>query len=357
MSDRSRLRALLGAATILGGLACSAPSWASSADTALLDVPVPPVPSPATIAAASQLLADPLNQPVTGASISPEIVGGDQPPSLEVLQDARPGVNPKDGLSGARSEALHEAALSFGARGGLAARGYAINGMLRRYEARLDSTFDFSSLVVPVGGGQTLMRPPIVTEAQMAFALGNGGQTARETGRVYEITREAQLASAPPNWRTYLVRSWVSPTPPPDDLRPRTDEEVEYWNKWVAEGWGRGESQAVEIFQSDLSRLEADLVGMARYRVLLRDGLVEQPRVVFARRSVEGGHDTMRLDDKQIQIRSQPGLNPNQRRWTGSGALPSDTSPGALSSYSSPVTTPSNPSPGTPVGSPLDLNP
>ncbi|MGI4802821.1 MAG: type IV secretory system conjugative DNA transfer family protein, partial [Janthinobacterium lividum] len=237
MFDRPRLRALLGAATILGGLAFSAPTWASSADKALLDVPVPPLPSPAATAAASQVLANPLDQVVTGASISPTIVGGDRPPSLEVLQEARPGVNPKDGLSGARGEALHEAALSFGARGGLAARGYAINEMLRRYEAKLDSTYDFRSLVVPVGGGQTLMRPPIVTEAQMAFALGDGGQTARETGRVYEITREAQLASAPPNWRTYLVRSWVNPTPPPDDLRPRTDEEVQYWNKWVAEGW------------------------------------------------------------------------------------------------------------------------
>ena len=339
MSDRPRLRASLGLATILGGLAFSAPTWASSADKALLDVPTPPLPSPAAAAAAAQVLANPLDQVVTGASISPTIVGGDRPPSLEVLQDARPGVNPKDGLSGPRGEALHEAALSFGARGGLAARGYAINEMLRRYEAKLDSSYDFRSLVVQVGRGQTLMRPPIVTEAQMAFALGDGGQTARETGRVYQITREAQLASAPPNWRTYLVRSWVSPTPPPDDLRPRTDEEVQYWNKWVAEGWGRGERQAVEIFQSDLSRLEADLVGMARYRVLLRAGLVEQPRVVFARRSVEGGHERMRVDDTQIQIRSQPGLNPNQRRWTGSGALPSDTSPGF------------------PAGSPMDLTP
>ena len=43
---------------------------------------------------------------------------------------------------------------------------------------------------------QTLMRPPIFTEAQMAVALGDGAQVARETGCIYEITREAQLASA-----------------------------------------------------------------------------------------------------------------------------------------------------------------
>ena len=151
----------------------------------------------------------------------------------------------------------------------------------------------------------------------MAFALGDGGQVARETGRVYEITRQAQLSSAPPNWRTYLVRAWVNPTPPPDDLRPRSAQEVEYWNKWVGEGWAKGERQAVEIFLSDLGRLERDLVGMARYRVLLRANLVEQPRVTFANRAVQGGRDKMRLNDRTITITDQPGLNANRRRWRG----------------------------------------
>jgi len=324
MSEPTCLRALLCAATLLAGLALGAPAWAEDADAALLNSPIPPEPGAATVDAASRVLANPLNQPVTGAAISPTIVGGQRPLSLETLQAARPGVNPSGELSGARGEALHEAALSYGARGGLAARGFAINEMLRRYEAKLDSSYDFGSLVVQVGRGQTLMRPPIVTEAQMAFALGDGGQTARETGRVYQITRQAQLSSAPPNWRTYLVRSWVNPTPPPDDLRPRTSEEAGYWNKWVAEGWARGERQAVEIYQSDLSRLEADLIGMARYRVLLRARLVEQPRVVFARRAVEGGRGRMRVDDTQIEIRAQPGLNPNRRSWRGMGDLPSD---------------------------------
>ena len=49
------------------------------------------------------------------------------------------------------------------------------NEMLRRHEAELDATYDFRALVVPLGAGQTLMRPPIVTEAQMAFALGEPG--------------------------------------------------------------------------------------------------------------------------------------------------------------------------------------
>ncbi|MBV8096192.1 MAG: type IV secretion system DotC family protein [Acetobacteraceae bacterium] len=304
-------------ASMLAGLVWNVSSYAGNLNGTLVPSPVPPEPTQEEIARGTYALGNSLNNPITGAQEQGEVTGGERPPSLEALQAGRPGINPDSAASTLRGQALREAALSYGARGGLAARAFAINEMLRRHEAELDATYDFRALVVPLGAGQTLMRPPIVTEAQMAFALGDGGQVARESARVYRITRQAELTSAPPNWRTYLVRTWTNPTPPPDDLRPRTGDEATYWNKWVAEGWAKGERQAVEIFLSDLGRLERDIVGMARYRVLLRAGLVEQPRVAFAHRAVQGGHDVMRLDDRTIRITGQSGLNPNQRRWHG----------------------------------------
>ena len=51
--------------------------------------------------------------------------------------------------------------------------------------------------------------------------------------------------------------------------------------------WAAGETQAVEIYQDDLGRLERDLVGMARYRVLLRAGLVEPPVVAFSDQALD----------------------------------------------------------------------
>ena len=311
------LRTALFSALVVAGLVSARPCLAGdvSADATLTDLPVPPIPAPDEMEDAAHRLASPLNIPITGATIAPRIGGGEVPPSLESLQAARPDVKPSEGLSGPRAEALREAALSYGARGGLAARAFAINEMLRRYETRLDRSFDFHNLVGAAAGGQTLMRPPVVTEAELTFALADGGQTARETGHIYQITRQAQLASAPPNWRTYLVRTWATPSPPPDALRPRTEDEVTHWDQWVAEGWAKGERQAVEIFLSDLSRLERDLIGMARYQVLLRAGLVEPPKLAFERQPVEGGRDMMRIDDRTIRITDQPGLNANQRQW------------------------------------------
>ena len=193
---------------------------------------------------------------------------------------------------------------------------------LRRYQAQLDGAYDFRPLVLPVSTGQTLMRPPVVSAAQMAFALGDGAQVARETSCIYQITREAQLASAPPNWRIYLVRVWATPHRPVDGAMARTKQEVAYWNKWVAEGWAQGEKQAVEIFLSDLGRLEREMVGMARYRVLLRAGLVEQPKVAFQNKAVVGGRDSLHVGDQTIRITDQPGLQNNPRRWTPGAGCP-----------------------------------
>jgi defect-in-organelle-trafficking protein DotC len=221
-----------------------------------------------------------------------------------------------------RADMVRTAALTFGAQGGLAARSFAINQMLRRYQAQLDGAFDFGTLVLAVGSGQTLMRPPIVTAAQMAFALGDNGQVARETSCIYQITREAQLASTPPNWRSYLVRTWSNPHRPIDAVLPRTKQEAAYWNKWVAEGWAQGEKQAVEIFLSDLGRLERDIIGMARYRVLLRANLVELPKLAFQTQRVDGGRDSLHVGDKTIRITDQPGLQRNPRRWEPGARCP-----------------------------------
>lgn len=293
------------------------PAWA---DGTITDRSVPPMPTAAEVEQGTELLGNPLNQPITGAKIAPQVVGGERPPSLEALQATRPGDVAGDGLDAGRGEQLHQSALTYGAQGGLAARAFALNEMLRRYEAQLDGVYDFRPLVLPVGTGQTLMRPPIVSQAQMAFVLGDNAQVARETACIYQITREAQLASTPPNWRSYLVRTWGKPARPADAGLPHTDAEVAYWNKWVAEGWAQGEKQAVEIFLSDLGRLQRDIVGMGRYRVLLRAGLVEPPKIVFQDRVTEGGRDDLHIGDRTIRITDQPGLQTNTSSWTADAA-------------------------------------
>lgn len=228
---------------------------------------------------------------------------------------ARPGLNPVAKIPEGRAAILEEAGRSYGAAGGLAARGYALNQMLRHHEAELDRVYDFRQVVIPLGGGDTLLLPPVVSEAQRAMALEQGGQRARTTGKIYRITREAEIGSEPPNWRTWLVQTWPKPEAPNDGGRPKTSDEVKYWEQVVAEGWALGETQAVQVFLAKLHSLDATMIGMFRYTELLRAGMVEKPTVTMQFRRVQGGGSVMRLNDTDIEIRDQRGLNASPRRW------------------------------------------
>lgn len=90
----------------------------------------------------------------------------------------------------------------------------------------------------------------------------------------------------------------------------------------MAEGWAQGEKQAVEIFLSDLGRLERDIIGMARYRVLLRANLVGPPKLAFQTERVDGGQDSLHVGDKTIRITDQPGLDGSARRWAPVAGCP-----------------------------------
>ena len=57
---------------------------------------------------------------------------------------------------------------------------------------------------------------------------------------------------------------------------------------------------------------------MARYRVLLANGRVEEPHVVFEQKASVGGGDTLHVGDRVVRITSQPGLR-GLRRDRGYG--------------------------------------
>ena len=131
------------------------------------------------------------------------------PPPLSVLQNL-PKENPvKEGESGLpfdiRKDALREAALSYGARGGLARRTYEIRQQLRKREPNLDQIFDFSQLLIPAPSG-FMIEPPVISESVNAMIIDGGGQEAAVSDRIYNIVSNAKIASTARTWRQYLER-------------------------------------------------------------------------------------------------------------------------------------------------------
>lgn len=240
------------------------------------------------------------------------------PPIMDDLLEAKNGVdliNPDTGVGlQIRNDALREAALSYGARGGLAYRTFEIQRRLAEFDTSLSKTYDFSRLLIAAPSG-LLIEPPIISEAQRAVLVNGGGQEAAVADRIFRINRIARIVTAPRNWRLYLERDWGVVDPPPSLLLPKDEAERVEWRKWIREGWEAGVTQAQETFEADLDRLTADFVGMTRYRELLAQGMVTAPYALHEDRGVTGGGSEMRVGDRGVTITGQSALVPRSDKW------------------------------------------
>lgn len=200
-----------------------------------------------------------------------------------------------------RRDAQKEAALSYGARGGLAKRNYQIMERMRGFDPVLDRVFEFRALLVRAPSG-LLIEPPIVREATDALFINASGDEAAVSDIVFNINKQAKIVSAPRDWRQYLIQSWSDVPPPPRILWPQNEMEQARWNVWVNDGWKAGIEQAEQIFESNLHRLVADYTGMVRYRMLLAQGMISAPYAMQEDRGVTGGKDQMRVGDRALRI-------------------------------------------------------
>ena len=213
-----------------------------------------------------------------------------------------------------RRDAIKEAALSYGARGGLAWRTYEIRKELEENARYMDKIYDFRQLLIPTSSG-LLIEPPIISEAQDAMLIEGDGLNAAVADRVFNIGRNSRIVSAPRTWRVYLERQWGETSMPPDVLRPANKEERAIWKSLVKKGWDKGVEQADDIFQADLNRLVADYQGMIRYRTLLAQKMVSPPYALQVDRGVTGGGNEMRVGDRAVSITGLPELKPRYEEW------------------------------------------
>jgi defect-in-organelle-trafficking protein DotC len=215
-----------------------------------------------------------------------------------------------------RKEALKEAALSYGARGGLASRTYEIRQQLKKRASYLDNIYNFRQLLIAAPSGLQ-MEPPIISESLDALLIENDGQTAAVSDAVYNINNNVKIVSAARNWRIYLEREWGTVEEPPEILRPVNAEERALWRELVEKGWAEGITQADEIFEQDLASLNADFNGMIRYRKLLAQNMVSPPFAQQLDRGVTGSKDgdVMRIGDRAVSITQKPKLISGSDSW------------------------------------------
>lgn len=257
---------------------------------------------------ASAEAASPIDNPISGSREAPQVQDIPSLPSLESVMNARPGYSPAHDDDPGRLSAVKQAAWAAGATSGLAAESLAIKVMLDRNARLLDEICDFRSLVLPQDGTGLLLLPPVISEAEMDKAIDPSGQSASEADHVYRRLQKAQLVARPPIWQSWLTPAVQSPRPTPENLLPRTPKEVEVWRQAAAEGWAAGTGQAVDQFRNDLARLKRDIMGMARWRILVAEGKAT-PGVFQVTRKPVSGDENIRIENRDdLRVRSSPGL-------------------------------------------------
>jgi len=213
-----------------------------------------------------------------------------------------------------RLDALKEAAISVGARGGLDWRTFAIRQELEHRARYMDKVLDFRQLLIAAPSG-LLIEPPVISESINSMLIEGDGQQAAVSDRIYNIINNARIVPVARTWRNYLEREWGATEPPPDILRPEDDEEREIWIEMTTKGWEEGVRQANEIFEDDLSILLADFQGMVRYRMLLAQGMVSQPYALQVDRGITGGGTEKKIGDRAVQITGVPELMTGSDQW------------------------------------------
>jgi defect-in-organelle-trafficking protein DotC len=186
--------------------------------------------------------------------------------------------------------------------------------VLQEKQDYLDRIYDFKRLLVPAPSG-LMIEPPVISEAEDAMIIEDKGQTAAVADRIYNISVDAKIVAAPRNWRAYLERDWGDIAPPPSILYPSNEEEKIAWIEAVRKGWNEGVSQADEVFQADLDRLNSDFNGMVRYRMLLAQGIVSAPYTLQTDRGVTGGGREMRVGDRALEITGPSQLQTQAYEW------------------------------------------
>lgn len=241
------------------------------------------------------------------------------PKTLTELQEiegykAPEGSDKKEMPFDIRKESLKEAALSYGARGGLAARSYEINKNMAGRGVYMDKVYDFRQLLIAAPSG-FMIEPPIISESLKALLIEGDGQKAAVADAIYKINENVKIVSAPRNWRQYLERTWGPVEEPPEILRPKDAKERAEWRINVKKGWDEGFEQADEVFSQDLNRLQYEFGGMVRYRQLLAQGMVSAPFAQQIDRGVTGVDATMRVGDRAVVITGVPELITESQRW------------------------------------------
>ncbi|MBT2375486.1 type IV secretion system DotC family protein [Pseudomonas fluorescens] len=248
-----------------------------------------------------------LLQGLQGCAHTPPATTPDAPPPVEsYLVPARPA---SEDVSESRRQLLEESGRTIGFRGGKAERAWELRQALDGQIGRLDSLYDFRTLISRQG-----WLPPVIDEAVDVAHITP--RQIRTASHVYEIVLPERFVSNPPSWRTWLMAGLgASTTDASLSVTPENSVQKGLWQAAIRQGWGEGRLSADQTLEANFNRLTRDYRGMLLYSQLLRQGFITAPVVTDQQQTVTGDRQKLTTGDRVRKLKENAGFIPDKTQW------------------------------------------
>ena len=223
-----------------------------------------------------------------------------------------------------RSDTIFMEALKYGTQSGLYYRTYQINEYLNAYSNMFDATFVFQPLLLAEGR----VTPPVILEGEDSFFIQNERKYS-QVNKTFKIHKQAKVVTAPMSWRTYVHYEAQKPVLPDKMSLPLNKKEDAIWADGSSRGWEMGIKQANNIFTQQIKDLNVDFVGMVRYHLLEKAGVINTP--IFSSINIgintnddqtqnnamsgDARNDTINIGETIFEISKLPDFNNNSQTW------------------------------------------
>lgn len=202
----------------------------------------------------------------------------------------------KKDVPNAREEAVKEAGQSEAAAWGYYEEMKKLESQVKTHTAALDQVFNFTPFLL---NGHVL--PPVIEEADQSARFVSPTQ-ANFAQVEFRIVHPAQIVSALPNWRNWLLLPITKPKKVNSILLPVNEKEEIWWRKSVQKGWNQGVEQAKLVMIDQVYRLEREMRGIILFEKLRSLGMVQGPVVVSGAPKIVVNGNTMSLNTRTFAV-------------------------------------------------------
>lgn len=202
-----------------------------------------------------------------------------------------------------RREAMRTAAIAAAAQHAYERFREHVQTVMRDAEIQsiMDEVFDFQLLVTSDG-----VLYPVIREARDGKEINEDGTAMRTSQITWEIVKPARIVPASPNWRQYfwLMKNGSAPKAVSAGVAPVDSEDERIWKQAVCDGYRIGIKQALASFADSLAALRDDYIGMLRFRYLVDQNIVSEPKVAKGDRGIiiEKGGARASVGERYIRI-------------------------------------------------------